>query len=554
MAMHPYIGARYVPRFMGTYDPTQAYEALDVVDNGSGTSYISKIPTDPGTPLTDGTHWTIYGASSAAIMALQTRVDNLDAHTDLVYDTVSDIPASLAVDTLVGTRGFYTIGDGGSEVYQVVADDTGDRPTIQSNGNYLMVVAEPINILAIGCKLEDLSFDNSSILNNAFSKWNSDYFCPSGNLHINHTIVIPKDFIGAINFDCSIHAYGVTDPAAVQILAWNSNDIYIRGVFGNGTCDVGVLVGDSVLQYYVINETIKINRINNFRAGMKLAAGNNYGVTNNKFYLTRIDNCDVGIEFECYGDTSAEGFISQNQFYNLWVTGDGTNTKKGLVFKSVKNVWDFYTEDNFFNLSCEGCGTVVEAQSMATCHFQNIRLGEQGNISLPDLFKLGDHCINNEFDSIAPNVRYNNITDQGENNRYYFNFFDPVSSRALGREGSFHNGLFILKGPTVTAYQINVGAETTYVIEPCKSPGVININRVAAAPVEITLPNNADRPYYCPPVYIKLESIGGGVKIKRVDGTVVAASDGSGQFTIGANQVWLLYCNWEGTNGMIRIS
>ena len=44
MSMHTYIGARYVPRFTGVYDPTQSYEALDVVDNGSGTSYIARIP------------------------------------------------------------------------------------------------------------------------------------------------------------------------------------------------------------------------------------------------------------------------------------------------------------------------------------------------------------------------------------------------------------------------------------------------------------------------------------------------------------------------------
>ena len=43
MSMHTYIGARYVPKFVGTYDVTQSYDALDVVDNGSGTSYISDV-------------------------------------------------------------------------------------------------------------------------------------------------------------------------------------------------------------------------------------------------------------------------------------------------------------------------------------------------------------------------------------------------------------------------------------------------------------------------------------------------------------------------------
>lgn len=81
MAVHTYIGARYVPRFMGTYDPTQIYEALDVVDNGSGTSYIARDIVPAGTPLTDTNHWFVYGASSGAIIALQN--DMIQAQNDI---------------------------------------------------------------------------------------------------------------------------------------------------------------------------------------------------------------------------------------------------------------------------------------------------------------------------------------------------------------------------------------------------------------------------------------------------------------------------------------
>lgn len=80
-----YIGARYVPKFMGLYDATQEYEALCVVDNGMGTSYISKIPTPAGTPLTDTTYWFIYGASSGAILDLQNRVSDLETLADKSY-------------------------------------------------------------------------------------------------------------------------------------------------------------------------------------------------------------------------------------------------------------------------------------------------------------------------------------------------------------------------------------------------------------------------------------------------------------------------------------
>ena len=81
MSMHTYIGARYVPRFVGTYDATQSYEAMDVVDNGSGTSYIAKVPTPAGTPLTDTDYWFLYGASSGAIVQLQN--DMIQAQNDI---------------------------------------------------------------------------------------------------------------------------------------------------------------------------------------------------------------------------------------------------------------------------------------------------------------------------------------------------------------------------------------------------------------------------------------------------------------------------------------
>lgn len=75
MSVKQYIGARYVPRFLGTWNNTTQYEALDVVDNGSGTSYIARKTVPAGTPLNDTDFWFVYGASSGAILNLQTRMD-----------------------------------------------------------------------------------------------------------------------------------------------------------------------------------------------------------------------------------------------------------------------------------------------------------------------------------------------------------------------------------------------------------------------------------------------------------------------------------------------
>lgn len=112
-----YIGARYVPRFMGTYDNTQAYEALDVVDNGLGTSYISKVPTPPNTPLTDTDYWALYGASNGAIVNLQNQIDTINNITipGIVSD-VNDLATEIATycESLINKK-IYIIGDSVSD-------------------------------------------------------------------------------------------------------------------------------------------------------------------------------------------------------------------------------------------------------------------------------------------------------------------------------------------------------------------------------------------------------------------------------------------------------
>ena len=90
-----YIGARYTPKFVGVYDATQQYENLEVVDNGSGTTYISKKIVPPNTPLTDTEYWAIYGASSGAILDLQTRMGTAENDIDALEGDVSDIQGDI---------------------------------------------------------------------------------------------------------------------------------------------------------------------------------------------------------------------------------------------------------------------------------------------------------------------------------------------------------------------------------------------------------------------------------------------------------------------------
>ena len=124
MAMRQYVGARYVPRFLGTYDNTQMYDALDVVDNGSGTSYIARKTVPAGTPLTDTEFWFVYGASSGAIYDLQTRMGDAENDIDGLQTDVT------ALQTADATR-MTEIKD---RCYLFFADSFDSSRTISDHG------------------------------------------------------------------------------------------------------------------------------------------------------------------------------------------------------------------------------------------------------------------------------------------------------------------------------------------------------------------------------------------------------------------------------------
>lgn len=116
-----YVGARYMPKFLGTHDNTTAYEALSVVDNGMGTTYVSNKPVPAGTPLTDTDYWAVYGMSTGAILNLQQQIDDMNDGTvpgslqNQIDDNTSDITAlaNKVDNTLknINGRKFVFIGD-----------------------------------------------------------------------------------------------------------------------------------------------------------------------------------------------------------------------------------------------------------------------------------------------------------------------------------------------------------------------------------------------------------------------------------------------------------
>ena len=180
MALRQYVGARYVPDFLGTYDNTKSYEALDVVDNGLGTSYIARIPVPAGTPLTDTTHWALYGSTSGAIVNLQNQIDDINKIGVIpqMYGAVADgitddttaiqnaldnnktvfLPYSANPYIITGIRlnpGNRLIGMGGTLKYK-------DNTAVDANTSYYIINAMNDNVLIDGITVDGNGTNNTS--------------------------------------------------------------------------------------------------------------------------------------------------------------------------------------------------------------------------------------------------------------------------------------------------------------------------------------------------------------------------------------------------------
>ena len=121
MALHQYIGARYVPKFyensLGTAEWAAGviYEPLTVVTYNSN-SYTSKktVPASVGDPSSNPDYWVATGVYNSQVADLSNAVDALDARVGAAEGDISDLETK--------TNWYYpeaygAVGDG-------VADDT----------------------------------------------------------------------------------------------------------------------------------------------------------------------------------------------------------------------------------------------------------------------------------------------------------------------------------------------------------------------------------------------------------------------------------------------
>ena len=290
-----------MPKFVGTYDNTQAYEALSVVDNGSGTSYVANQPVPAGTPLTNTTYWAVYGSTNGEILNLQQQIDDmkdpnvsgslqdqindnssdilaLTNYTAKVYDTIADMQADTApaVGTLVKTKGYYNIDDGGDAFYVISDTASGFYETI-GDKYAIMAIDTFLNVKACGVKGNFETNSNAILTKISTFLTNSEYASndATGDQYYGNNIklVFPKDKY-KINFSTGANRFDII-----------GNNSIIDGDGGIGIAITGTCINIDGFSFINCSNAIKYD-------GANLEAGW-FNVTNCKFYKTTDDAIQI---------------------------------------------------------------------------------------------------------------------------------------------------------------------------------------------------------------------------------------------------------------------
>lgn len=131
MAIHQYIGARYVPKFYeNSLDPTTSeweanvkYEPLTWVTLPNTHSYLSKktVPANIGSPVSNPEYWLDCGSDNAFIQNLQDQIDIIDGQITTINASILQLEEIQNFKKRYANKKFVIYGDSLSA--QALTDD-----------------------------------------------------------------------------------------------------------------------------------------------------------------------------------------------------------------------------------------------------------------------------------------------------------------------------------------------------------------------------------------------------------------------------------------------
>lgn len=226
--VNKYTGLRYVPKFMGQWDNTQAYEPLMIVQY-QGNSYTSKTYVPIGVLITNETYWAITGNYNAQVEQYRQEVVALANNVAKNENDITDIFTELDI---------------------INAD------VDKLNKFFLQ---KPVNIVNAGADPTGIE-DASPIINNLLQT--SDVYIPEGQFKLNSSIIT--------------NGHSIIGSGPDSVLNFGN---VVVGIFSNASIsETHVYIGD-----------FKINAINITQATMQIIHSAFYHLEN--IVITDVNNC-----------------------------------------------------------------------------------------------------------------------------------------------------------------------------------------------------------------------------------------------------------------------
>ncbi len=476
MTVREYIGARYVPLFMGDWDNSATYEPLSIVQY-QGNSYTSRQSVPVGIEITNTVYWALTGNYNAQVeqyrQEVQTVADSLDdvvAKTKYFYftseiddmsDFLSENPEGyLFVDSDVICANYIfpktlsIVGQGGilSGIYTIEGAIATDRKQVFDVTSNITIDSEvnPIGYPEwFGAKGNDDSVDNSSAIAKCVETFAQTELAAC-DYYIESTIEIKTSY-RTLN--------GITAPTNIDSSNYNGTRIVVKDGGINALSIGNTSDRYSVTQVHVNDFTI-INLSPDWESDYHALEM----LTVRGTYINHIVAIDFNVGFYIYGavlsyidkcrNIITKPINDENNAYGYYCDCDApahTNMISPIasLFISACDMTDLNTSLNSYGFAARGSNGIADL-SIKDCIFSGVYNGAliSGN---QNEYQQDIYFCNNVVDNVTVGVHViNNVKATIENNWISLGARVGVnaSKRALWIETNT-NGLVIFKGNTI---------------------------------------------------------------------------------------------------------
>ena len=396
----------------------------------------------------------------------------------IAFDTVADmkLAENLVNGSKCRTLGFHSVNDGGGAYYKirtVTNDDVVDEMTIIEVYDNLLVaeliIDNEINVLQLGAKPNDNTFNNYTVLNKAFNMDNTPVYIPYGSYYITQ-----------------------------QLQAIKAKKIHGKGtlIFTNSTGD-GLVLGDSIQL-----DGLEINCEGSFTGTMlkhdgelgertypSTATFTNLVISSNtenqidclfdfkpyRNYGVQIENVKLGKQGDVrkadYGFYCASG---------NWI--NGISIKSMIIDIYGTDITPFYlnNSNNINNSRWTIDSLYIQARVATYINFAYIKNFNSFTIMNSGIYDATEGTINSDDYVVYDHCAYVNILGNGFFRLSNAKIANPVSSTDSyegyysGFNGSSRNNLFINLGLTSSSYTDKI----VPILFPCASASLTNRNEI----------------------------------------------------------------------------